>query len=596
MKLQSPFTNPENARLLYVTAWSMSIVAAIFCLVLGALMTANYLQVKRSDPLNDPLLVKLRNEAVADPANLAVKETVRGLDLLARRAYFAGQDQLRNGTILLICGAIIIVALLNLAGILRQQLPNPEEFPVLETLWTELTHRRTAIAIAGGVLILMAVAAALLSRTELNRETIQNALAPQPAPGNTTQPAPSPQPAPVPAAPTGVPRETWLKQWPNFRGPDGVCIAHVKDAPTAWDGKAATNIKWKTAIPLRGFSSPIVWDTRVFLTGGNDKDRALYCLDADTGAITWTASDAQVSGAPTEPPKVSDNTGWAAPTPATDGALVFAIFANGNLIAADMTGKIAWSKNVGVPKNHYAHSSSLIVWNNLLFVQVDDEEVLRLFAFDAATGKEVWQAKRQTISWASPICVNTGSRWELILTDGAGLTSYDPSTGKELWAHACLSGEVAPSAGYANGLAVAVNTGAAATGLKLSDGKPAELWKYDEELPDAASALVTGPFVFLATPGSVIVCLDAATGKPAWTQEFDEGFTSSPILVGDRVYATDVGGVTHVFAAANPYKKIATNPLGEGVMTTPAVVEGRLFIRGEKHLYCIEQPRQVAGN
>jgi outer membrane protein assembly factor BamB len=599
----SPLVKPQNARLLYLAAWSMSLVAVLFCLVLGALMTANYIQVKRTDPLNNALLVKLRAQAVADPANTAIKDEVRSLDLLARKVYFAGQTQLRNGTILLICGVVIAVALLNLAGVLRQQIPDPEQFPLLESLWTELWHRRIAISVTGSILLAGAITASFLASTELNRETIQQALTPKVVPTEippTPNAPPSPQIVPPSTKPItvtpptpAISRETWLKQWPNFRGPDGIGIAHVDKAPTTWDGKAGTNIKWKTQIPLEGFSSPIVWDKRVFVTGGTSEKRALYCLNADTGAIEWTATDADVPGSPTEPPAVNDNTGWAASSPATDGTHVFAIFANGNLIACDMTGKIAWSRNVGPIVNHYAHSSSLIVWNNILVVQLDSDQNPRLLGLDTRTGKDAWKVERSTISWASPVCVNTGKRWELIAIDSGTVAGFDPASGKQLWSHKGLTGEVAPSPGYANGLVLAASD-SGMMAIKIGENKLEHAWVFDEEISDTSSPLATDQIAFLATSGSVVACIDMKTGKSVWVHQFDAAFTSSPVSANGMVYATDSAGTTHVFQVAKEFKLVASNKLGEKVMATPAIVEGRIFLRGNQHVYCIEQPQQVA--
>ncbi len=176
MSIQSPFTNPETARLLYRTAWAMAVTTALFCIVLGSLLLVSFIQVKRSDPLNTPKLIELRQQAVKDPTLTEVKQQVRELDLLARKAYFAGQEQLRNGAILLVCGAAIIVALLNLAAVLRQHLPNPDQFPILELIWQELSQRRLALIIAALVFIGFAFTAGLLAKSDLTFENIQQAL------------------------------------------------------------------------------------------------------------------------------------------------------------------------------------------------------------------------------------------------------------------------------------------------------------------------------------------------------------------------------------------------------------------------------------
>ena len=130
---------------------------------------------------------------------------------------------------------------------------------------------------------------------------------------------------------------------------------------------------WKNKVPLKGFSSPIVWQDKLFVTGGDKKKREIYCYDANNGKLLWRHNVTGISGSPVKPPKVTSDTGYAASTPATDGHRVFAIFATGDLVCTDFEGKRIWAKNLGVPENPYGYSSSLLTTPDKLIVQYDDE-------------------------------------------------------------------------------------------------------------------------------------------------------------------------------------------------------------------------------
>jgi outer membrane protein assembly factor BamB len=191
------------------------------------------------------------------------------------------------------------------------------------------------------------------------------------------------------------------------------------------------------------------------------------------------------------------------------------------------------------------------------------------------------------MSWASPICVNTGSRAELILADCEALTSYDPAGGSVLWRAACLRGEVGTSPAFADGMVFAANDGAPAAAIALSNRTARIAWKSDAAAPDTASPLAAGGYVFLATSGGTVVCLRARTGEVAWEHEFGEGFYSSPIAVEGRVYAQDRSGVTHVFAVAGEYRGMSEGRVGEQTGATPAFAGKRIYIRGAERLFCI---------
>jgi outer membrane protein assembly factor BamB len=372
--------------------------------------------------------------------------------------------------------------------------------------------------------------------------------------------------------------------WPSLRGPGGIGVAHFTNAPTSWDVTTGAGVLWKTKVPVHGFNSPIVWGRRIFMSGADDQGQEVFCFDADTGKQLWTKpvkTEAEI-------PEVAEDTGLAAPTMTTDGQRVFAVFATGELAAFDLDGNPVWQKNLGVPENPYGMGSSLITDGERLFIQYDHADSKKVLALDCATGNPVWQAERKFISWASPALIETASGRQLILNDEENVTAYDPVSGKQIWQVKCLGGEVAPSPAF-NGkdIIFVASEYAQASALKLTGGTPKILWQYDDALPEISSPVAAENLFFITTSAGDVVCLDAATGKEKWKQEFDKGFSSSPVLAGDRIYAIDVEGLVHIFGAAAEYKEEGTVAMGEPVHATPAIMDGRIYIRGEENLYCI---------
>lgn len=564
-----------------------AIIAAVFCVIVGAIMLANYVQLKVSDPLNAPALVQLRQEFAKGAAGDSVKTQIRSLDLLARKAYFTSQRQLRFGGFLLLGGALTGVLLMLIADVVREKVPDLEGLKASDSLWRGLEQARWWVLGGSIAAVAVGVATGLASNRELSRHW---ALAPRAAPAPESAGQSSGHPvtgSPAPNVTQAASRVDEGDQWPNFRGPGGNAHAVAKDVPVQWDGATGGNVKWKQAVPRAGVSSPVVWGKRVFLTGGTKEGRDVFAFDAESGALLWTTPVKDIPGLPEEMPLVNDSAGLAAPTPATDGDRVYAIFATGELICTDMDGKTLWKRFVGTPENHYGHASSLLSQGNLLYVQFDDSTNPRLLALDVKAGKTVWEVKRQTIGWASPICVDTGKRKELILCDSVGVVSYEPGNGKMFWKQDCLGGEEAPSAAFAGGMVFAAQDNAKACGIRLGEAEVTVAWEWSEMLPDTASPLATEKRVFLACSGGPMVCLSTGEGKAVWQQEFSRGFYASPVLAGGRVYAVDLAGLTHVFEDADEYKSVAENPLGEDVSATPAFANGRIFIRGASSLFCI---------
>ncbi|WP_231615771.1 PQQ-like beta-propeller repeat protein [Novipirellula artificiosorum] len=394
----------------------------------------------------------------------------------------------------------------------------------------------------------------------------------------------------VEASAQSAPQEL-KNNWPGFRGKHSGVLAADMIFPVAWNLQSGENILWKMPIDKHGMSSPIVWEKRIFITGADHQSRDVYCVDADTGKLAWKHAVSALPDAPADfvPPRVLEATGYAAPTMATNGRFVAAIFATGELVCLDINGERIWTKYLGVPNNHYGHASSLICDDERLYVQYDQKDNSKLLALNIATGELVWTAEREQMSWSSPILVDNAGRAELILTDSKFVVSYDPASGERYWRVECLSGEIASSATYSDGVVFVANEGAPATAIDISqhDQEPKILWQWDGDLPDTSSAVANKKFVLLPTAFGVVSCLDAKSGDVVWEHEFDHGFNSSPVLVSDRVYMIDLAGNAYVFKLGEEFELLGESKLGEPVYATPAFVGNRIFLRGLYHLFCI---------
>ncbi len=591
----------------------IALIAGIFAILVSVLLIANYVQLSRMDPANIETINTLVERLAENPDDNALREQIRELDLLARKAYFTNQWQIKTGGYLLLVAVLVIVVAFQIINSAKEKLPEITEEKGIDYLTNQIATRKW-VSISGVSIVAIALLFAFLTHNKLGNAFAQNnentaqtdsitedlAAVEEEAVDLTIEETDSltieeqslePDSAIAEADTTeALPEFPTYKELvsnhPSFRGYGGNGISNHKNVPTSWNGTSGQNIKWKVKVPLPGYNSPIVWEDRVFLTGANASKREVYCFDKNTGKILWTLPVTGIPGSGAAP-KVTDDTGHAAPTAATDGRRVYAIFSNGDIIACDMDGKKVWGRNLGVPGNHYGHSSSLMVHRNMVFVQYDQRSGGKIMALDVKTGKTLWSTTRKVkISWASPVVVYTGKQTEIILASDPFVASYNPWTGKENWKIDCIFGEVGPSIAYADGIVFAQNEYARGVAIKLGE-KPEILWEFDEYLSDVPSSVATKDYLFSATSYGVVFCQEAKTGKMLWEQEFGNGFYSSPILVSGKIYLFDKKGIAHIFSASGQYKSLGSPALGEDVVSTPAFVEGNVFVRGLTNLYCI---------
>lgn len=608
--MAKPLSSVQIRRLLQ----NIAIVSAIFAVILCVLIIVNYIQIKRADPLNTPVLKSLVEQLHSNPGDEQLRQEIRELDLLARKAFFTNQWQVRMGGYLLFFSLLVVVVCLKIIELLQKSLPAmpPDE---KTDFWVTRKINRIWFAYTGISIVAVSLLLVMLTHYELGKtldKTLESIEAIPDSSGTGMKPENGQR---LTISQTGLNKDTekvdsgekqqtingnatlnqegyptWQEitsNFTSFRGAGGNGIAYQKNIPTSWDGKSGKNIKWKTGIPLPGYNSPIIWNDRVFLTGANETRREVYCIDLNTGKIAWKASVDKIPGSPSKAPKVNNETGQSAPSMTTDGRRVYAIFANGDLIALDLEGNQVWTKNLGVPQNHYGYSSSLMMYHNLLIIQYDQSGNAFVLALSAKNGEEIWRTTRNVrVSWASPVIVNTGKQMELILVADPYVASYSPETGKELWKLDCISGEIGPSVAYAGGVVYSVNDFSKLAAVEIGN-PPRLLWEDNEYLSDIPSPLATGKYLFLVTSFGTVVCYDARNGTKYWVHEFDNPTFASPMLAEGRVYLLDKKGIMHIFKADKNYTKISEPQLGEGSVCTPAFAEGKIIIRGDKNLYCI---------
>jgi len=414
--------------------------------------------------------------------------------------------------------------------------------------------------------------------------------------------------------------------WPQWRGPDGSGISNEKNLPSEWS--PTKNIKWKTPIDGRAHSSPIVWGNKVFLTtavegpevpganavkhvvegdkeflhpdsvGANRKHTfKVICLDRDSGKILWQSTAWE--GTPYD--NRHRKSSYAASTPATDGKLVYAYFGTEGLYAYDFKGNLAWKAQLGnIATVGMGTGTSPILFDNVVIVQCDEDNGVASFivALDKKTGKEVWKTPRKVqVSWSTPLLVRTAKRAELIASGTESVIAYDPATGKELWQHKGVESNAIPSpvannemvylvAGFPAKIAMAIRLGQ--TGDLT--GTPNVPWKYSKGTAYVPSPILYGEYLYLTTDRGILTCIDARTGEVKYEGgriPIPATFTASPVAFEGKILMTSEDGDTFIVKSGPKHEILGTNSIGEPVYASPAIADGRIFIRGEKNLYCI---------
>ena len=410
------------------------------------------------------------------------------------------------------------------------------------------------------------------------------------------------------------------ENWPQWRGPQGQGISRETGIPTEW--RPDRNILWKISLPP-GHSSPVVWGDRIFVTAAiegevargakpvehlmdgkpwihpdsvaGDRKHTLKVLavDAKTGKVVWdrTAYEGPVYDARHR------RSSFAGPTPATDGTLVFAYFGPDGLYAYDAAGSLVWKSVEKFPTLGLGTGTSPVLYEDFVIVQRDEDngDNSSIVAYDKRTGKERWRTKRPVqISWATPVLVTAGNRTELVTNATELIMAYDPSSGKELWRtkgvesnaiHTPLVGHglVIVTAGYPAKKVIAIRPGAGADTTRVA-------WEYDKGTGYVLSNILYGDYLYLLSDTGIVTCLDPRTGEVKYEGgrvPVPARFMGSPVAFEDFIALTSEEGDTFMLKAGPKHEIARTNSVDEPVYSSPAISNGRIYIRGERHLFAI---------
>lgn len=420
-------------------------------------------------------------------------------------------------------------------------------------------------------------------------------------------------------------------EWNRFRGPDGLGTAADKNVPIVFG--PTSNVLWKTEIPGQGNSSPIISKGKVFLqTASADKlKRSLVCIDVTTGKIDWS-KDVKASAKIdwTRPTKgTSANThdlnSHASSTPAADAERIYAVFWDGiriSLTAWDYSGNQLWSRDLGTFKSQHGPGLSPMVVGDRVILNVDQDDLAEVIAFDAKTGDQIWKKSRPAFraSYTTPFILERDGKQEVIVASTAGITAYDPKDGASIWNWTWVwkpdpanppkdkkggpGGPLRNVGGpiYHNGLIYAISGdgGGDRCMVAIKPGTSGDVtdsalvWDKKKETPYVPMVLARGDYVFWVTDKENLgICAEAKTGNIIWKERLGgtSQVTASPVMIDGKIYAPTLGGRVSVFEASPKYNLLAENDLKEEIAASPAVAEGKLFIRGTKHLFCIGQKR-----
>jgi outer membrane protein assembly factor BamB len=388
----------------------------------------------------------------------------------------------------------------------------------------------------------------------------------------------------------------WAEDWPRFRGPNGAGTGAVKGLPAAW---TEADFAWKIKLEGRGHSSPVVWRDRLFITSGDEAAgrRVVQCVAAADGKVLWSRAW------PGAKHRQHEHNSWASATPAVDDKHVYLAWASAKdylVVAVDHLGNEAWRIDLGGFQSGHGFGASPIVFDDLLILTHEHEAKSALVAFDRLTGKERWRTPRRSRTTYATPCVfqpKEGPAQIIVVSYEHGIASIEPRSGQVNWetdvfakghletsiASPIVAGDLVIGASGWLGVrkeVIAVRPAAAKT-------KPATVYTLTKSAPLVPTPLARGDLLFLWDDDGVVSCCELHTGKMLWRERVPGEYYSSPVCVNDHLLGVSREGEVVVLKAAATFEHVATNRLGEGSHSTPALAGNTIYFRTFGHLMAL---------
>jgi outer membrane protein assembly factor BamB len=381
--------------------------------------------------------------------------------------------------------------------------------------------------------------------------------------------------------------------WPRWRGPSGQGLVSGGGYPDKWS--ATENVLWKVPVPGEGNSSPIVWGDRIFVTTARDGGRRLSLL-------AFNRSDGKQLFEAFAPDGraefVHDKNGHASATATTDGKRVYVSFGSRGLMAFDFEGKLVWRQDLGAINNYWGTAGSPLLYKDRVILYQDQRAESFIAAFDAATGKQLWRtARNASVGWGTPVAINANGRDEIIVNGQYAVVAYNPDTGAEIWRVGGTTMEVVPTVVVGHGLLFS-SSGRAGPTLAIRPGGQGDVtrthlaWSSPRGSPFIPSPILHGDQLYMVNDmTSIATAFDAKTGETLWQNRLGvaqrEGFSASPVVVDGKIFFTNDQGETFVLRGGKTFDLLHVNNIGERMLASPALVDGRWYMRTARNLIAI---------
>ena len=389
--------------------------------------------------------------------------------------------------------------------------------------------------------------------------------------------------------------------WNQFRGPLGNGQTSVTGLPMTWS--ETENVRWKIPIHGKGWSSPVVWEDRIWVTTASEdgKRMSVVCVDFESGKVLHDLLLYENE----KPRFCHPKNSYASPTPYLEDGRVYVHFGSYGTCCLDAkTGKKLWDRR-DIECNHWrAPGSSPIVHGDLLFVAYDGYDQQFVLALNKHTGETVWRTDRdinygtdngdRMKAYSTAKLIEHDGRYELISPSAVATIAYAPKTGKELWKVYHGGMNAAPRPLFAHGLVYITGGSGQSSLIAVRPGGSGDVtgshvvWGNGRSTPKRSSQIIVGDLMFMITDDGIAVCLEAKTGKEIWKERLRGEFWASPLYADGRIYGFSKEGKSPVFAAKDTFELIATNELPEGIWGSPAVVGKSMIVRTRGHLYRLQ--------